>query len=292
MRRVFIAAVIAALLFASVTAGSHISGDFDEAVSVESELGSEIRLLQLANAVHRAIIIGEEALQRVDAANMSSLNDSLNDLYGLNTTIHSYTPSNMSPEAYLAMKGVARNATARFRSHVRPLLDGRDRARIQAAAAPRVEEVNEERRSKVHGLIEEYNERRYEEVVRQAGLNASQTTGSPRDRLEAQLQRLPADARRRVSSQIRERSVQAQVDVQRDEEQRRAVRSQIVDEVRKNKPKTPRGKRGRGRPGGEAVNAYVSEQQRSIQESVNRPTGDETSPQGGLGGPATPPGRR
>jgi hypothetical protein len=80
--------------------------------------------------------------------------------------------------------------------------------------------------------------------------------------------------------------------VQRDEEQRRAVRSQIVDEVRKNKPKAPREKHGRGRPGGEAVNAYVSEQQQSIQESVNRPTGDETSPQRGRGGPATPPGRR
>ena len=291
MKRALLIILTVTLSLSFVAASSHEAVDVGEAVTVNSELGAEIRLLQLSNAVERAIIIGEETKRRLnDTRNTSSLDGPLGDLYGLNETLSSYTPQNLSPEAYLALKDVARNATSTFKSRARPLLDGRDQARIKAAASPRIRRANQGRRGELQSLITEYNERRYQEVVRDAGLNASTSDEPPRKRLEEQLQRLPEQARRRVSAEIRERSVREQVEVQRDENQRRAVRSQVARQVQKNKPATPRGNRGRGSPGGGAVNAYVEEQQEAIQDAVDKPENEGANPQGRS--PPTPPGRR
>jgi hypothetical protein len=285
--------VLTVMAVSLVAASSHEAVDVGEAVTVKSELGAEIRLLQLSNAVERAIIIGEETKRHLnDTTNTSPLDGPLGDLYGLNETLTSYTPENLSPEAYLALKDVARNATSTFKSQAQPFLDGRDQARIKAAASPRIRRANQDRRSEVQSLIAEYNERSYQEVVRDAGLNASTSDEPPRKRLEEQLQRLPEQARRRVSAEIRERSVREQVKVQRDENQRRAVRSQVARQVQKNKPAAPRANRGRGRPSGDAVNAYVEEQQEAIQNAVNKPENEGANSQGPGRSPPTPPGRR
>lgn len=292
MNRALLVVLAVTLSLSFVAASSH-NVDVGEAVPVKSELGAEIRLLQLSNAVERAIIIGEETKRHLkDTTNTSSLVGPLSDLYGLNKTLSSYTAENLSPEAYLALKGVARNATSTFKSRAQPVLDGRDQARIKAAASPRIRSANQGRRGELQSLITEYNERRYQEVVRDAGLNGSSSEGPPRERLEEQLQRLPEEARRRVSAEIRERSVREQVEVQRDENQRRAVRSQVARHVRKNKPAMPRGSRGRGSPAGGAVNAYVEEQQEAIQNAVNKPENERANSQGPGRSPATPPGRR
>lgn len=264
------------LVVSLVLVGAATDSDIREAVHVRSELGAEIRLLQLQNAVERAVITGEETVTALNETKDTSQEQGiLADLQGLNASLASYGPGNMSPEDYVALKGVARNLTSSFKAAVQDALTPGDRARIKAAASPRIQDVMVDRGDRLQGLISSFNEQRYLEVARETGLNTSSSISNPRERLREQVRGLPPGQRDQVRTRVREARVRSQIDVQAEAERGSAARS-VREQVEKNRPGKARIRGNQASPGGRAVEAYVDEQRETIQRRVS-PQGSQPS---------------
>lgn len=150
--------------------------DVSETQIMQAPYGAQVRLLQLENALDKAIATGNEVVADLnkDEQNTTAFEEILGDLVALKENVASMnaTQENASALAseYVAIKKEARDLIHTFRTQARPLVTENDIEAIQERARERIHQQNEQAQVALNLARNKFNAHNAEKIMNQTGM--------------------------------------------------------------------------------------------------------------------------